>query len=229
MLTSIIIPVFNEEETIIRCLEQVHKQKKVGNKFEIIVVNDGSSDNTLNLLNENINLIDILISLEKNSGKGFAVKKGIEASNGELVLIQDADLEYSPTDYQKLFKPIIDFDAEVVMGSRFLAPEFTRVHYFWNKIGNRLITLIFNVLFNTTFTDIYCCYILFKKDLLNSNKLREKRWSQHAEILAKVVKKADVIYEVPVSYSGRTYDEGKKIRAIHVVGVVKTIIKNKII
>jgi hypothetical protein len=117
--------------------------------------------------------------------------------------------------------------AEIVIGSRFLAPEFTRVHYFFHKVGNRLITLLFNVLYNSTFTDIYSCYLCFKTELIDPKKIKTNGWQQHAEILATAVKKSKVHYEVPISYAGRTFDEGKKIRARHTISVVYTIIKKR--
>ena len=207
---SIIIPAYNEEKTIIRILDKVNKVKIEGIEKEIIVVDDCSQDRTLDLLKTNNNLYNLLIKLNKNGGKGAAVKKGLLKASGEYILFQDADLEYDPNDYAKLIEPVLRFDADVVMGSRLSAPQFTRVYYFWHKIGNRFITLIFNILNNTTFTDIYSCYLLFKTDLIKPKELLTNGWEQQAEILSIVVSKANSLYEVPINYYGRTYEEGKK-------------------
>ena len=225
---SIIIPAYNEEKTIIKILEKVNKVKIEGVEKEIIVIDDCSNDNTLYLLENNNDLYNELIKSSKNNGKGAAVKKGLLKAKGQYILFQDADLEYDPNDYVKLIEPILRFNADVVMGSRLSAPQFTRVYYFWHKIGNRLITLIFNILNNTTFTDIYSCYLLFKSDLINPSKLVTDGWEQQAEILSIVVSKADSLYEVPINYYGRTYEEGKKIRASNVISVLLTIFLKKI-
>ena len=161
IIISILIPAYNEESTIIELLNSVQKEIKLFKEvsFEIIVIDDCSKDRTNQLLIENGNLYNKLITLKTNLGKGGAVLKGLEESKGNYILFQDADLEYSPVDYKVMIQPIIDFDAEVVIGSRFIAPQFTRVHYFWNKIGNRILTFIFNIMNNTTFSDIYSCYL----------------------------------------------------------------------
>ena len=206
---SIIIPVFNEENTIIKILNKVNKVIIKGVEKEIIVVDDCSQDRTLDLLKKNDKLYSLLIRLNKNGGKGAAVKRGLSKATGEYILFQDADLEYDPNDYLKLIEPVLRFNADLVMGSRLLAPQFTRVYYFWHKIGNRFITLIFNILNNTTFTDIYSCYLLFKTNLVNPQELITNGWEQQAEILSIVVSKANSLYEVPINYYGRTYEEGK--------------------
>jgi glycosyltransferase involved in cell wall biosynthesis len=220
---SIIIPAFNEEATIIQLLEVVNRQSIDGVELEILVIDDGSQDSTVELLEANPKLYSKLIKQQKNGGKGAAVKAGLEHAGGEFVLFQDADLEYDPDEYAKLFDPVINLDADIVMGSRFSAPTVTRVSYFWNKVGNRLITLFFNILNNTTFTDIYSCYLLYRRNLINPAELQTTGWEQHAEILSKSVKRARAMYEVPISYHGRTLEEGKKIRAHHVIGVFWTI------
>ena len=207
---SIIIPAFNEEKTIIKILNKVNKVKIEGVEKEIIVVDDCSQDGTLDLLEKNNNLYTLLIKLQKNGGKGAAVKKGLLRATGKYILFQDADLEYDPNDYIKLIEPVLRFNADVVMGSRLSAPQFTRVYYFWHKVGNRFITLIFNILNNTTFTDIYSCYLLFKSSLIKPQELVTNGWEQQAEILSIVVSKANSLFEVPISYYGRTYEEGKK-------------------
>ena len=224
---SIIIPAFNEEATIIPLLKSVHEEVvKIDDiSFEIIVIDDCSIDNTNMLLEENQTLYNHLISLDRNLGKGGAVLKGLEKTTGDYILFQDADLEYSPTDYNLLIRPIIEFGADVVMGTRFSGSTFTRVHYFWHKVGNRSITFIFNLVNNTTFTDIYSCYLIYRKSLVPMEKILTKGWEQHAEILSLAVKNGNIFYEVPITYRGRSYEEGKKIRAHHTFKIVYTIIK----
>ena len=224
---SIIIPAFNEEKTIIEILNRVNKVEIQGVEKEIIVVDDFSQDGTLDLLKKNNKLYSLLIKLNKNGGKGAAVKKGLSKATGKYILFQDADLEYDPNDYVKLIEPVLRFDADVVMSSRLSAPQFTRVYYFWHKIGNRFITLIFNILNNTTFTDIYSCYLLFKTNLIKPQELLTNGWEQQAEILSIVASKANSLYEVPINYYGRTYEEGKKIRARDVISVLLTIFMRK--
>jgi glycosyltransferase involved in cell wall biosynthesis len=226
---TIIIPVFNEEGTIIQLLLDARAQHIDGIEFEIVVVDDGSKDNTLALLEQNPNLYDKLIGLPKNSGKGAAVLAALRVATGDYILFQDADLEYSPSDYAALIYPVTAFDAEIVMGSRLSAPKFTRVQYFSHKIGNRFITFMFNIMFNTTFTDIYTCYLLYKRDLVNPDELVSFGWEQHAEILCRAVRRAKVIYEVPISYHGRSYEEGKKIKARHLIPIVGMICRRRII
>ena len=226
---SILIPVYNEEATIISLLKSV--QKEIGKiktvTFEIIVIDDFSKDNTSKLLRENGTLFNHKITLEKNQGKGGAILRGLEKAKGEYILFQDADLEYNPKDYKALIRPILDFDVDVVMGSRFVAPQFTRVHYFWHKVGNSALTLIFNILNNTTFTDIYSCYLIYRKSLVPLEKIKTKGWEQHGEILSLAVKKGKVFFEVPITYRGRSYDEGKKIRGFHIFKILYTMIMTR--
>ena len=227
---SILIPTYNEEATIIPLLKSVKKEtaKIKSVSFEIVVIDDCSQDNTNKLLRENETLYNYLLSLEINQGKGGAVLRGLEKANGDYILFQDADLEYSPKDYKSLIRPIVEYDVDVVMGSRFVAPQFTRVHYFWHKVGNKALTLIFNILNNTTFTDIYSCYLIYRRNLFPLEKIQTKGWDQHGEILSRAVKNGRVFYEVPISYRGRSYDEGKKIRAFHIFKIVYTLIKTRI-
>jgi glycosyltransferase involved in cell wall biosynthesis len=217
---SIIIAAFNEEAGIVPLLREVRKQRAAGYRFEVIVIDDGSTDRTRALLEEHPELYDNLITHSKNAGKGAAVISGLKVATGEYILFQDADLEYSPQEYEGLLYPITAFGAEVVMGSRFLAPKYTRVQYFSHKLGNRLITLFFNLLYNTTFTDIYTCYLLYRRDLIAPDQLVSRGWEQHAEILCRAVSRAKIVYEVPISYHGRSYEEGKKIRAHNVLEVL---------
>ena len=224
---SIIIPAYNEEATIIPLLLSVKEEVfKIDNiSFEIIVIDDCSIDNTNMLLRDNQTLYNHLISLEKNLGKGGAILQGLEWATGDYILFQDSDLEYSPSDYKALIRPISEFNADIVIGSRFSGSSFTRVHFFWHKIGNRLITFIFNILHNTTFSDIYSCYLLYRKSLVPTDKIVTKGWEQHGEILSLAVKNATIIYEVPINYRGRSYEEGKKIKAYHSFKIIYTLIK----
>jgi len=221
---TILVPAYNEEKTIIQILGCVNEQVVPGISFEIVVVDDGSKDSTVALLEKNPKLYTRLIKMPKNSGKGAAVKAGLAAATGDYILFQDADLEYDPTDYAKLMMPVTRFSADVVMGSRIAAPPCTRVAYFWHKIGNRFLTFTFNVLNNTTFTDIYSCYLMFRRSLIDPRELKTLGWEQQAEILTLAVKRSRVYYEVPICYFGRTYEEGKKIRAHHIIAVIRTII-----
>jgi len=225
---SIIVPAYNESSSILGVLERIREQSIDGFRHEVIVVDDGSSDGTGNLLADNPDLYDKFIRLEVNGGKGAAVKAGLKEATGEYILFQDADLEYDPADYGKLFLPIARFEADLVMGSRMVAPEYTRVSYFWNKVGNWVITLTFNILNNTTFTDIYSCYLMYRRDLVDPDTLVSEGWEQHAEILSIAAANARNMYEVPISYHGRTLEEGKKIRAHHAVAVIWMIIKKRL-
>lgn len=224
---SIIIPAFNEENTIIALLNKVDKVNIEGVQKEIIVIDDASKDNTLNLLKNNNKLYSKLIEFKQNKGKGAAVKSGLEKATGDYILFQDADLEYDPNDYIKLLEPVIRFNADIVIGSRLSASQLTRVYYFWHKLGNKFITFVFNILNNTTFTDIYSCYLLFKSELIKPENLVTNGWEQQAEILSLIVDKGNAFYEVPINYYGRTYDEGKKIRAYNAIAVLFTIFKKK--
>ena len=229
MTVTVIIPNFNEEKTIIEILKRVNNQKSEYMDMEIIVIDDCSTDRSKELLKENPNLYTKLIELDKNLGKGGAVKEGLLNASGEYILFQDADLEYDPTDYKKIFRIIKDYDADVIIGSRFLSPEHTSVHYFFHKLGNKMITFLFNLLYNSTFTDIYSCYLCFKRELIDPNKLKSNSWSQQAEILGTAVRSSSVHYEVPISYSGRTFEDGKKIKARHTIGVIGMIIKKRLL
>jgi glycosyltransferase involved in cell wall biosynthesis len=222
MILSIIVPVYNEERTIINVLEKIKKNSS--KEYEVIVIDDGSTDKTKELLKNNNHLYDKIITNESNKGKGYSVKKGILNSTGTHVIFQDADLEYDPSEFKKFEKIFKNFDADGIIGSRFIYAEFTRSHNILNKIGNTLLTFIFNLLYNTTFTDIYSCYFSFKKELIDANKLKTEGFEQHAEILCKVIKKGNKFYEVPISYNGRNVSEGKKIKARHFFSVLFQII-----
>ena len=225
---SVIIPTYNEEATIADILTAVQAQKVDGVTFEVIVIDDGSKDSTVEILKSRPELYNKLIKQSVNGGKGAAVKAGLSEATGDYILFQDADLEYDPADYSRILEPALRFNADVVMGSRLVASPITRVSYFWHKIGNHLITFIFNLFNNTTFTDVYSCYLMYKRELVDSVMLETEGWEQHAEILSKAVSRGKDFYEVPISYYGRTYDEGKKIRSHHAVMVIWTIIRMRL-
>ena len=210
MKLSVIIPCYNEEKTIIKIIDIVKKQ--INKNDEIIVIDDFSLDNSRKFLKENLNdKIDRLIFNEKNFGKGYSIRRGIEEATGEIILIQDADLEYDPSDYNKLLRPIMSGIADVVYGSRFVGSEEKRVIYFWHMIGNKILTLLSNMLTNLNLTDMEVCYKVFRSDVIKNINLKENRFGFEPEITAKISKKQLRIYEVGVKYYGRTYLDGKKI------------------
>ena len=224
---SVIVPLYNEERTIIKVLNRLSEIKKQDFVYEVIVINDGSTDNSLSLLEQNKDLYDQLITYEKNNGKGYAVLKGLESAKGKYIIFQDADLEYDPKDFLKFVNLINNFEPDLILGSRLNYSDFTRSHNILNKFGNMFITLIFNLFYNTTFTDIYSCYLCYKKELINEKELKSKGFGQHAEILCEVVKKGKKFYEVPISYNGRTYEDGKKIKFYHIFEVLYRIVFGK--
>ena len=214
MKISIIVPVFNEEKTIIQILKNIKKiESKVQGDFEIIVINDGSTDNTINLLNENKNIYEKLININKNQGKGNAINEGFRNSTGDIIIIQDADLEYNPEDYEKLLIPFFKYDADVVYGSRFRSSNINRVLFFWHSIANKFITLCSNLFSDLNLTDVETGYKVFKKDIVKRINIEEKRFGFEIEITHKIAncKPKPKIFEVGISYYGRTYEEGKKI------------------
>ena len=227
ILISILIPSFNEEKTILNVLNRISKTIDPSINYEVVVINDGSTDNTLELLEQNKSLYNQLVTYEKNYGKGNAVKKGLEVSKGKYIFFQDADLEYDPIDINKFIKLINRFEPDLIIGSRLNYSEYTRSHNILNKFGNKFITFIFNLFYNTTFTDIYSCYVCFKKDLLNEKNLKTKGFEQHAEIICKVIKKGNKFYEVPINYNGRTHEEGKKIKFYHIFAVLFRIVTER--
>ncbi len=223
-LISIIVPVYNEEKTIFEILNKISNLRKNEYSLQVIVIDDGSNDSSIKILKDNQHLIDKLILNEKNKGKGYSVKKGLEIADGKYIIFQDADLEYDPNDLLKFFKLIEKFQPDLIIGSRFIYSEYTRSHNILNKFGNNFITLLFNLIYNTTFSDIYSCYACFKKNLFNFADLKTEGFEQHAEILCKAAKKGKKFYEVPISYNGRTHDEGKKIKFYHIFGVIYQIL-----
>tara|TARA_Y100000590_G_scaffold445974_1_gene578824 strand:- start:272 stop:958 length:687 start_codon:yes stop_codon:yes gene_type:complete len=228
MILSIIIPVYNEEKTIITILEKIKQNTSNSFKYEIIVIDDGSTDQSRKLLENNKHLFNKLLTNDYNRGKGFSVKKGLLNASGTHIIFQDADLEYDPADYKKFEKLFLDFNADGVIGSRFIYSDYTRSHNILNKIGNKILTLMFNLLYNVTFTDIYSCYFAFKKDLLNANELKTDGFEQHAEILCKVMRRGNKFYEVPIRFNARSHSEGKKIKAQDFFSVLFQIIRGRI-
>ena len=224
ILLSIIVPLYNEEKTLLEILNNLYKLKDHQENIQIIVVNDGSTDRSQEILDRNKNLYDEIIINSTNNGKGNAVRKGLEVSRGEYVTFQDADLEYDPMDFLKFINLINKFSPDLIIGSRFNYADYTRSHYVFNKIGNKFLTFLFNIFYNTTFTDIYSCYACFKKNLLNGEKIKTNGFEQHAEILTKVIKNGKKYYEVPINYNGRSHEEGKKIKFYHIFLVIFQII-----
>ena len=210
MKVSIVIPCYNEMDTIEKIVEAVHNAP-IENK-EIIVVNDCSDDGTQTLLEERIApLVDRIINHPVNQGKGAALRSGFAAATGDLILVQDADLEYSPDDYPTLLEPLISGKADAVFGSRFMGGRPHRVLFFWHMVGNKFLTLLSNMFTNLNLTDVETGYKAFKASLIKSIELEEDRFGVEPEIIAKLARRGCRVYEVGISYSGRTYKEGKKI------------------
>jgi glycosyltransferase involved in cell wall biosynthesis len=210
MKLSIVIPCYNEAKTIRQIVDRV-RASPIAEK-EIIIVDDCSRDGTRDLLRTEIApLVDKIVYHEINRGKGAALRTGFAAVTGDIVLVQDADLEYDPREYPKLIKPILDGQADVVFGSRFMGAEAHRVVYFWHMVGNKLLTLLSNMATNINVTDMETCYKAFRREVLQKITIEEDRFGFEPEITAKVARLDCVIYEIGISYYGRTYKEGKKI------------------
>ena len=225
LILSVVIPCYNEKDTIALALDRV---KNCGLKTEIIVVDDGSTDGTRDLLTAELRgKIDKILFHKVNMGKGRALRTGFQAATGDLVIVQDADLEYDPKDFQRLVEPFIygEADAEVVYGSRYLRNGRFRVDGFYHEFGNKMLTGISNICSDLSLTDMETCYKMFRRDVIQSIKLCENRFGFEPEITAKIAKKRCKIYELPISYHPRTFEEGKKIGWKDAVRAIYCIIK----
>jgi len=221
---SIIIPCYNEYKTIEAIIDKVLSVKLLNIEKEIIIIDDGSQDQTIQILKEKIEpKVTKVIYKQKNEGKGAAIRTGFENATGDYIIIQDADLEYDPNEYPKLLKPILDGFADVVYGTRFAGGQPHRVLFYWHSKGNKFLTNFSNMFTNLNLSDMETCYKLFKKEVIQSIKIEENRFGFEPEITAKIARLKCRIYEVGISYYGRTYEEGKKInwkdglRALYVI------------
>lgn len=206
---TVVVPVYNEVETVSALIDRVRAVD--GLSIELIVVDDGSTDGTRERLEGLGDLIDQLLVHPKNQGKGAALRTGFQAATAPITIVQDADLEYDPREYHRLVAPILSGHADVVFGSRFLGGDSHRVLYFWHYVANKFLTLLSNMLTNLNLSDMETCYKVFRTELIQSIPLRENRFGFEPEITAKVARRNARIYEVGISYYGRTYEDGKKI------------------
>jgi glycosyltransferase involved in cell wall biosynthesis len=232
MKLSVVIPCYNERSTIEAVVEAVRSAPI--KDVEIIVVDDGSTDGTRELLKGKPHgWVDKVVLQESNFGKGAALRAGFHAVTGDIVIVQDADLEYDPGEYPILLEPILEDRADVVFGSRFMGGRPHRVVYFWHMVGNRFLTLLSNMFTNLNLTDVETCYKVFRRDFLDAITIEEDRFGVEPELTAKIAKAGSRVYEVGISYNGRTYEEGKKIgwrdgvRAIYVIVKYNLFRRNK--
>ena len=228
MKISVIIACYNEEHTILKIIQLVNESLN-GYDYEIILIDDGSTDNTVKILEKYSGTYKKLqvVYHKKNAGKGSALRTGFKLAIGDLIIVQDADLEYDPSEYSKLIKPIKDGKADVVYGSRFKSGDTSRVLYFWHQMGNQFLTWLSNMFTNLNFSDLETCYKVFKKEVLDQITIEENRFGFEPEITAKIskIRPRVRIYEVGISYYGRTYEEGKKITWIDGFAALYAIIK----
>jgi glycosyltransferase involved in cell wall biosynthesis len=226
MKLSVVVPAFNEVATITTIIDRIRATKL---DIELIVVDDGSTDGTREILKRESSRIDHLLLQERNRGKGAALKAGFAVATGDVLIIQDADLEYDPEEYRELLKPIEKAGADLVLGSRLTGARPQRAYYYWHYLGNRVITFIARVLYNTTLSDIYTCYKVFKREQLVGLDVQSDGFEFDAEFLAILLKRHIVVYEVPISYYGRSYGEGKKIKWYHTGLVIWNLIKYRFV
>ena len=210
-LITVIIPCFNEDKTIEIIVEKVQKYKN--HPLEIIIVDDCSTDNTALIIQKIVNIYPNIKTFRHsiNQGKGAAVCTGIKQAIGDVIIIQDADLEYDPCDYTALIEPFLKTDADVVYGTRFKGASYTRLHFFWHYLANKILTTMTNLVTNLNMSDMETGYKLFKTEIVKNLILKEKSFGIEPEITIKLAKKKYIFYEVPISYNGRSYDQGKKI------------------
>ena len=228
---SILIPVFNEAKTIITVLDMVSRAPSCGLEKELIVVDDGSTDGTRDILRDldGSQYSAHIYFHEKNQGKGAALRTAQGHATGDVMLIQDADLEYSPDEYEQLLKPILDGKADVVYGSRLCGGKVTRAFNFTHYVGNKFLSLMTNVLYNSTLTDMETCYKVFRADVFKRVIIRSNRFEFEPEITAKVLKQKVRLYELPISYYGRDYSEGKKITWKDGFGAIWALLKYRFV
>ena len=211
MKITILIPVFNEVNTIELILKKIKENKNL--ELEVIVIDDNSSDGTYELLEKIINKYQIkLIRNSINKGKGFSIREGLKLATGKIIIIQDADLEYDPADYNKLISPILKDKADVVYGTRFSGSGERKVHFFWHTIANQILTFLCNIKTNLNLTDMECGYKAFKTEIMKNINLKENRFGFEPEITIKLARNKISFYEVSINYYGRSYEEGKKIK-----------------
>ncbi len=222
MKISVVIPVYNEQATIREIYECI---KAVDIDKEIIFIDDGSTDGSRDILNGFSDEFTRVVFHDRNLGKGAALRSGFQYVSGDIVIIQDADLEYDPAQYSKLIKPILEGKADVVYGSRFVTGDYRRVLFFWHMVGNSFLTLLSNLFTNLNLTDMETCYKVFRREILNKFTIEEDRFGFEPEITAKFAKLRLRIYETGISYSGRTYSEGKKIGWRDGISAIRCIVK----
>lgn len=226
MKLSVIMPVYNERDTLDEIVRQV---LATGIPHEVVVVDDGSTDGSREIMQQwdNHRIVKVVLH-DKNRGKGSAVRTGFEHATGDVFIIQDADLEYDPRDYPKLLQPIEEGRADVVYGSRFIGGPSRKI-YFWHRVGNFILTLLTNILYNVDLTDMETCYKCFRAEVVRNMPLRARRFEFEPELTAKIAKRHFRIYEVAISYYGREFDEGKKITGWDAIPAILTLIKYRFV